>query len=499
MEFKGDEAVALRLALPIFETGEWPQVGLMSSVGIHNPPFFIYMLALPMAISMDPVWVTGSLVGLLAVITVLWTYWVVRPRWGMMAAFSAALLFACSPWAVLYARKIWAQDVLPIFCVALLHLLLVVQERRKSWWAAGVPLLLVIMWQVHFSAVALVPIAAVVAIWRWRHIRWTAVLVGLALSAGSLVPYLQYQKENDWPDIEGLRSMASGEKPDGTERPPKPPLNWTAFDHAADITGGTDLSYALCFAHRKDCPSKERWDDRNSGLSGGSMKVADVLGKGLLWGGFVLALWTLFMAIRRRLRREHQSDSPDTGRMGVLLLWFSGVCLFFTFLRLEHTYPHYFIVLYPVAFVLMGIGIARVDNSTVKPRWSRLAARGALFLVVFGHLTTLWQFNGFISKEGGTQGDYGVAYTHKWDAAQWLIQNGLSADNVPYDVRALVDITRSWGDADVIQGTEQVDDALESRYARADVYNTFRAPHMERRPCPAGWRRFGPMIGCPKP
>ena len=126
MEFKGDEAVALRLALPIFETGEWPQVGLMSSVGIHNPPFFIYMLALPMAISMDPVWVTGSLVGLLAVITVLWTYWVVRPRWGMMAAFSAALLFACSPWAVLYARKIWAQDVLPIFCVALLHLLLVV-------------------------------------------------------------------------------------------------------------------------------------------------------------------------------------------------------------------------------------------------------------------------------------------------------------------------------------------------------------------------------------
>ncbi len=76
---------------------------------------------------------------------------------------------------------------------------------------------------------------------------------------------------------------------------------------------------------------------------------------------------------------------------------------------------------------------------------------------------------------------------------------GLSMDRVPYEVRALVYITRNWGDAAVIQSTEQADDRLESRYARADVYNTFRVPHAERTPCPAGWRRFGPMIGCPKP
>ena len=126
MEFKADEAAAIAIAAPIVNGGHWPEVGLVSSVGIHNPPLFLYLVAVAMAVSFNPEFVTGLLVGGLAVLGVALTFIVIRPRFGAFAALSAAALFACSPWAVLYTRKIWAQDLLPVFLVMLLQVLFVV-------------------------------------------------------------------------------------------------------------------------------------------------------------------------------------------------------------------------------------------------------------------------------------------------------------------------------------------------------------------------------------
>jgi len=52
VEFKVDEATAVDRAQRLLD-GAWATVGLTSSVGARNPPFFIYLLAIP---STRPSW-----------------------------------------------------------------------------------------------------------------------------------------------------------------------------------------------------------------------------------------------------------------------------------------------------------------------------------------------------------------------------------------------------------------------------------------------------------
>src|SRR5206468_2749535 len=57
LEFQGDEAYAAQLALQFVKHGQLPTAGLMSSVGVTNPPLFIYLLIPMFAISANPVFV----------------------------------------------------------------------------------------------------------------------------------------------------------------------------------------------------------------------------------------------------------------------------------------------------------------------------------------------------------------------------------------------------------------------------------------------------------
>src|SRR5262249_50601067 len=61
MEFKFDEAEACRLALHVLGYSEpgvgrfFPTAGLRSSVGVPNPPLFVYLVAIPLAVVRSPI------------------------------------------------------------------------------------------------------------------------------------------------------------------------------------------------------------------------------------------------------------------------------------------------------------------------------------------------------------------------------------------------------------------------------------------------------------
>ena len=50
MEFKYDEAMVSVLTVDLVKGHVFPQVGIMSSVGLHNPPLFIYIMAIPFSL-----------------------------------------------------------------------------------------------------------------------------------------------------------------------------------------------------------------------------------------------------------------------------------------------------------------------------------------------------------------------------------------------------------------------------------------------------------------
>ena len=472
MEFKGDEAVAIHLTRPLVEGTDVPGAGLMSSVGIHNPPLFIYLTAAPVLISHDPLWVTGSLVGLLSLLSILCTFLLVKPRFGFPVALMTTAFYACSTWPVLYARKLWAQDVLPIFSVILLFVVVRVWEKPKTRWVALGPVLLCALWQIHFSAFALILVAAVLAFIQWRQLNWRWLAGGLVASVLMLGPYLQFQRDHQWVDFTGMKNIASGKKADGQARESEKKWTLESARWAAYVSSGAELSYSLGGA-------TERFQEEGTGRW--MARFTGALGHLLLMAGSLLAVW---LAYRQR-RSVHI----------IVAAWMSGYVLIYLLVRLEEVWPHYFIIVYPVPFLLMALPLGELAT-----RWKRFGlpvAASICALICVLHVANLFQLRGFLKEHGGAAGDYGVTYDHKAELVDWVVAHGVEMRAPGFEYRHMVDTERRYGD--VLAAADRVKDrpAPPADKRKVIVYDSLRAEWAKKHNC-KDRQDFGPLVVCPK-
>jgi len=121
-EFKYDEARVCSLAANFVDTSTPPLHGMGSSTGIDNPPGAIYVMALPVLLSRDPL-IATAFVALLNTIAIWGCFRLGQRYWGPLVGLLAALLLAVSPWAVFYSRKVWAQNLLLPGVLALFSLI----------------------------------------------------------------------------------------------------------------------------------------------------------------------------------------------------------------------------------------------------------------------------------------------------------------------------------------------------------------------------------------
>ncbi|MBE2223636.1 MAG: glycosyltransferase family 39 protein, partial [Anaerolineae bacterium] len=189
-EFKADEARLLALALDMAD-GQIALRGISSSVGLPNFPMSVWLYALPLVVWSHP-YAATLFTGLLNTVAVLACYWLVRRYWGAIAAIAATLMFAVSPWAVIFSRKIWAQNLLPLFVMLwVIGLALALVDRKPRFmWLALVALAVAV--QIHLAALALVPATLVLLIVFWRRISWKDVAIGGGLGVLTAVPFLLY-------------------------------------------------------------------------------------------------------------------------------------------------------------------------------------------------------------------------------------------------------------------------------------------------------------------
>lgn len=189
VEFKHDEAWLSRLAQTWLSGGPLPLTGMPSSVGVPNAPMSVYLIALPYALAHDPLAATLFVAALnVAGVGLLW---LLAHRYvGRTVGLIAGLAYALNPWAVLYSRKIWAQDLhTPLFLAALLLGLYGFAEGKRWAQVLCLPLLVAAL-QIHFAAWALLPLFALL-LWIGRQrISWASVGLSVVLAALALVPFL---------------------------------------------------------------------------------------------------------------------------------------------------------------------------------------------------------------------------------------------------------------------------------------------------------------------
>jgi 4-amino-4-deoxy-L-arabinose transferase-like glycosyltransferase len=375
MEFKYDEATAYRLALHVLGYSEpgvgrfFPTAGLTSSVGVPNPPLFVYLVAAPVAVVRSPLAVTVC-IAVANVVAILLVYLLGRRCFSRFVGVSAAALLALSPWGIVFSRKIWAQDLLPL-CTTLfalqLHALLARRNTRAPFWLIVVAAAAT---ELHFSAWVLVPVAALALYFARSWVSWRWAGAGVAVAAASYLPFVA---------LHAGRIVHVGHS--GPHRYPGLIARFeTALRLMVDIVGGGNLRFLI-----------------GSGSPlGGPLSV--LLG--------VAATIGLVAAARRRAEPER--------RLGqLLLLWFALPLVLLTLLPV-HSYIHYFVVLLPLPY----LGVAHLVERVVRVELGRALVVAAIlccFAAIDVHLFRT------VLHDGGAPGDYGVAYKYKADAVEFAL------------------------------------------------------------------------------
>ena len=405
VEFKRDEAALSLLGLDLAHGHDLPLLGIGSSVGVPNSPVSVYLLALPYALSTNPQWATGF-IALLNVGAVFGVYAIARRYRGPTAGLIAAMALAVSPWAVIYSRKIWAQDLLPPFVVvAMAAGLLGFLERKRTGQFLFLPLL-AIAGQLHFAAVVLLPAALLLLWWGRRNLtRWF--WFSLPVAVLCFAPYAIGLARADLLNPAALAALRASSA--GATSPADPLI---ALQYAWLTISGADL-HALAGPYRfRDYLAT----------------IPDLTSVVALTGIAVLAsaTWLLIRAIRRR----DALAKVD----GVLLVWAMAAPIVFL-LPWTPVYPHYFIPILPACALIAGMAAANaVVALRPKPAGRVILGMAAVgvALIVAGDILAVTSLLRFV-ESNATPGGFGTPLARLLDVRDAVLSQS------PADVVVSVD------------------------------------------------------------
>lgn len=366
VEFFHDEAMVSMMAQEMADGQTFPPQGILSSVGIPNPPASIYVMALPFAFSADPVIATGY-IALLNIVGVGLLWLIARRYFGFTAALVAGLIFALNPWALLYSRKIWAQDyVNPFMLLALTAALWGYRDGKRWGQLLALPLMLFAM-QIHFAGWALVPLFAWVGWTGRQNIYRGAVAVSVVLGLLLLLPYLvgfAQTLQADPTRISDVLNRSGGAREGGLR----------AVVYATQLATGTDI---------------ETWvaPQVNPNVF---WRVTETRTAAILLASIPLLVGTLALILKWR------------GWWVFFALWIIVPVLVFQ-IGLADIWPHYFVPQLPAFALIAGLGVSWVIDLTRQDYWLRVITFALLIIVIGRMLLGQWSY--FL-----TVTDY--AYTH---------------------------------------------------------------------------------------
>jgi hypothetical protein len=195
MEWKRDEQWMFHHAQAAARQGEWPPLGMDSGVGIANPALSVWVFGALSFFTDSPTGLARA-VQVLNVIALL-GFLLLAYRWaepGQRGIWLRGLaLAAVSPLAVLFARKIWAQDVLPLLALVIVG---ASRCRHTCWGAFTWGLVGAAIGQIHMSgffyAFGLVLFTLIHDTTQRRPVRWRYWLAGSAIGVLPLIPWIAY-------------------------------------------------------------------------------------------------------------------------------------------------------------------------------------------------------------------------------------------------------------------------------------------------------------------
>ncbi|HET92061.1 MAG TPA: hypothetical protein ENN99_15175 [Chloroflexi bacterium] len=392
--FKRDESTIVRQALSIAYEGNLPAAGVDTSMGAANLPLTLYLMAIPLRLWRDPV-AAVLFTGLLNGLAVLACYGLGRVYFGPVVGLVSAFLFAVSPWAVVYGRQIWAQN-LPLINVGFFAALFAALVQGKRWALVGAFAGLAALLGLHMGGLAFIPILGLSLLLYRKQVALRPLLVGSLVFTLAMSPYVIHDALHEWRSLRAFLTYAGEEAQ----------FSWDALRYAFINTGSYGI-HGMAGA---------LWPDYMAGLPN------------LWWlNGVIIALLTA--AILYSLIQIVRGPSERRRPLVLLLIWFI-VPIAMQSRPTAPVYPFYFNVLYPVQFLLIAVLLGDILTRWQTPRLSWLG-RGtslATLLLVGGLLAWgIWQgavigrLLYFMDQHPST-GGYGIPLKYTRSAAQQALR-----------------------------------------------------------------------------
>ncbi|MBF0630775.1 MAG: hypothetical protein HQL89_07255 [Magnetococcales bacterium] len=389
IEFKEDEFNAIVLAWKQLTGSSLAQVGLKSSTGLYNPPFFVYLMTLPVAWTTDPRMVTLFVI-LLNLAGLFILYRLLRWAFSESCATLTTLLFASSPWAILYSRKIWAQDCLFPFMMGLVAVLVSLSERYRPWKVWLTFLLLAIVTQLHMSAWFLPP-AILLFMLRFRiKPAWRDLAIGMAISFTLYLPYLQFHVQTGFQNIlDAMNLMGHQEQP------------LVAGNFLWMFLVATGLGYPYVMGNDG---FTRFWDHSSLALP----HVSFLLFFFLTVLGLIRILGHHWPLQPMKLA-QHRDVSRSNKTLTLLLMMLATIQGAYLLLSIP-SFPHYGIIFYPSLFLFAVLFLEWIHDR-VPYSFRSKALVGIVSTMVVANLYFTLSFHTFVLYNPQTiSGDYGVPY-----------------------------------------------------------------------------------------
>jgi 4-amino-4-deoxy-L-arabinose transferase-like glycosyltransferase len=350
-ELDSDQADIFRMAYDATHHGLLVAASNMASIHIYNPPAIIYILMLTAAFSANPLW-AAVLVAVLATFSVLFTYIFTRIYYGRVAGTLAALLYATSSASVFYSRFIWQQNLLLFFVPLFIATLFLGAVSRRKGWLFPAIFLWGLLIQLHASTVTLAAALLVAWVLAPGTVRWRDLISGVISVAVIYFPYALWEAATHFQDVAILLTeMKQQSKIDNqavllyqqflSPYPVRvdqhslfyrlePFVSWLVFVMTALIIIA-GLVALLLFVR-----------------SGRRDEVIQAQGMAKVW--YSIRAWWIDLCAH-----------PYRCGLLVLLAW-QGIPLLYLSRHAIALYPHYFIMLMPGPFILIGLLLARASG-----------------------------------------------------------------------------------------------------------------------------------------
>ncbi len=368
IEFKTDEAINLFLSLRPLLGYSFPPGGTVSSIGILNPPLFNYLLFPMVAVSADPRFIS-FLIAVINSISIAALFLIIRRYYSATLAFVTAILMAFSPWAIIYSRKIWMQDLLvPFFVIMFLSIHKLLVEKKQIYWILFVLSSLFLIQLHQTSIVFIFPITLFLIIKKVK-LNPKFIFIGLMLGLIPLIPYISYEIINRCPDCSVF--FSSGKK-----------LNiyhLSILERPFQILGQGDFR-------------SEMGD--SIGTFSKNFPLAYKLRSILYVEYFLLPLGLLFF-----IKRYKKFSFFAYAAIAIPFLYF--------LLKIE-AFMHYYIIILPLLFLFLASSFEYFLDK--KNKLLKYSATTLLIILVAISILFDYSFFSFIKHQGHLNGDYGSTF-----------------------------------------------------------------------------------------